>query len=79
MGGGLEGQEKCEPEISNECVDETVVASASTPSDLIIILLVTREDIQRNGEDSFQVLGHPETAGHKAVSGPHIKVLFILF
>ncbi|KAL2840273.1 acyl-CoA dehydrogenase/oxidase [Aspergillus pseudoustus] len=55
------------------CVDETVVSNATSPSDLITILLVTREDIQRNGDESFQVLSHPETAGHKAVSGPHIK------
>ncbi|KAL3462115.1 acyl-CoA dehydrogenase/oxidase [Aspergillus heterothallicus] len=55
------------------CVDEDIVSKATEPKDLIMVLLVTREDIQRNGEESFQVLGHPETAGHKAVSGPHIK------
>ncbi|KAL2810297.1 acyl-CoA dehydrogenase/oxidase [Aspergillus granulosus] len=55
------------------CVNEDVVAKASNPTDLIMVLLVTREDISRNGEESFQVIKHPETAGHKAVSGPHIK------
>ncbi|KAL2793512.1 acyl-CoA dehydrogenase/oxidase [Aspergillus keveii] len=55
------------------CVDKDVVSKATTPSDLIMILLVTREDIQRNGEDSFQVLKHPETVGHKAASGPHLR------
>jgi hypothetical protein len=39
-----------------------------------MILLVTRENIHRNGPDSFQVIKHVETAGHKATSGPHIKV-----
>ncbi|CEL06535.1 hypothetical protein ASPCAL09708 [Aspergillus calidoustus] len=55
------------------CVDEDPVSTASTPSDLIMILLVTREDIRRNGEESFQVLNHPETVGHKAASGPHLR------
>ncbi|PKX93459.1 acyl-CoA dehydrogenase family protein [Aspergillus novofumigatus IBT 16806] len=55
------------------CVDEDEVAQASCPQDLIMILLVTRDDIQRNGPDCFQVLKHVETAGHKATSGPHIK------
>ncbi|KAJ0418825.1 acyl-CoA dehydrogenase/oxidase [Aspergillus carlsbadensis] len=55
------------------CVDKDVVSKATAPSDSIMILLVTREDIRRNGEESFQVLKHPETAGHKAVSGPHIR------
>jgi alkylation response protein AidB-like acyl-CoA dehydrogenase len=55
------------------CVDEDEVAQASCPQNLIMILLVTREDIQRNGPDCFQVLKHVETAGHKATSGPHIK------
>jgi hypothetical protein len=41
-----------------------------------MILLVTREDIRRNGEESFQVLNHPETVGHKAASGPHLRVCF---
>ncbi|GFG20446.1 nitroalkane oxidase [Aspergillus udagawae] len=56
------------------CVDEDVVAQASCPQDLIMILLVTRENIHRNGPDSFQVIKHVETAGHTATSGPHIKV-----
>lgn len=43
-----------------------------------MILLVTRQDIQRNGPDCFQVLKHVETAGHKATSGPHIKVGLVL-
>ena len=38
-----------------------------------MVLMVTKKDIQRNGEESFAVLKHPETLGHTAVSGPHIK------
>ncbi|KAL4864085.1 hypothetical protein BDV12DRAFT_176682 [Aspergillus spectabilis] len=55
------------------CVDGNVVAKASHPRDLILILLVTRADIDRNAPGSFEVLKHIETAGHDAVSGPHIK------
>ncbi|KAL3470103.1 putative acyl-CoA dehydrogenase [Aspergillus californicus] len=55
------------------CVDDDVVARASKPEDLVMVLLLTREDIERNGAESFQVLKHIETAGHEAVSGPHIK------
>ncbi len=38
-----------------------------------MILLVTRDDIVRNGDASFQVLKHQQVAGYTAVSGPHIK------
>ncbi|KAL4994527.1 acyl-CoA dehydrogenase/oxidase [Aspergillus recurvatus] len=55
------------------CVDEDVVKRASHPRDLIMVLLVTRADIERNGRESFRVVKDIETAGHKAVSGPHIK------
>ncbi|PYH89008.1 putative acyl-CoA dehydrogenase [Aspergillus ellipticus CBS 707.79] len=55
------------------CVDEDLAAKASVPSDLVMVLLVTREDIQRNGPESFQVLKHVETTGHTAVSGPHLR------
>lgn len=56
------------------CIDEEGVAQASHPRDLIMILLVTREGIERNERGCFQVLKHVETAGHTAVSGPHLKV-----
>ncbi|KAL2824255.1 acyl-CoA dehydrogenase/oxidase [Aspergillus cavernicola] len=55
------------------CVDEDIVAGASHPRDLILVLLVTRADIDRNGPESFQVLKHIDTVGHTAVSGPHLK------
>ncbi|KAI5865918.1 acyl-CoA dehydrogenase domain-containing protein [Durotheca rogersii] len=43
------------------------------PRDSIMILLVTRADLERNGPDAFQVVGDVETMGHTSVSGPHIK------
>ncbi|KAL5337490.1 acyl-CoA dehydrogenase/oxidase [Aspergillus crustosus] len=54
-------------------VDEDVVAKATHPSDSILVLIVTRADIDRNEPGSFEVLKHVDTAGHIAVSGPHIK------
>ncbi|KAL4771042.1 acyl-CoA dehydrogenase/oxidase [Aspergillus nidulans var. acristatus] len=55
------------------CVNEDIVKRASSPRDVIMVLLVTRDDIERNGPESFRVVKDIETAGHKAVSGPHIK------
>ncbi|KAI0454694.1 acyl-CoA dehydrogenase [Xylaria acuta] len=43
------------------------------PEDGIMILLVTREDLDRNGPGSFEVIRQIETMGHTSVSGPHIK------
>ncbi|KAI1121827.1 acyl-CoA dehydrogenase [Nemania abortiva] len=43
------------------------------PSDSIMILLVTREDLDRNGPGAFEVIRQFETMGHTSVSGPHIK------
>ncbi|KAE8153218.1 putative acyl-CoA dehydrogenase [Aspergillus avenaceus] len=39
----------------------------------VMILLVTREDIAENATTAYKVLSHPETIGHKAVCGPHIR------
>lgn len=50
---------------------------AISPEDSIMILLVTRADIERGGEGSFQVLSHPQVAGHTSVSGPHIRVYLL--
>ncbi|QKX55398.1 uncharacterized protein TRUGW13939_02491 [Talaromyces rugulosus] len=55
------------------CVNEDVVSKSSHPQDLTMVLLVTKADIERSGEGSFEVLKHVETLGHTAVSGPHIK------
>ncbi|KAK0609146.1 Nitroalkane oxidase [Lasiodiplodia hormozganensis] len=54
------------------CTNKETEAKATRPEDLIMVLIVTRADIQRN-PGSFEVLRHPETAGHTAVSGPHIR------
>ncbi|KAI1085080.1 acyl-CoA dehydrogenase domain-containing protein [Whalleya microplaca] len=45
------------------------------PKDSIMIILVTRADLERNGGDKcFQVLGEVSTLGHTASGpGPHIK------
>lgn len=56
------------------CTNKEAEAKATRPEDLIMVLLVTRADIQRN-PGSFEVLRHPETAGHTAVSGPHIRYI----
>lgn len=37
------------------------------------IILVTREDIERNQAGAFSVVSHPDTLGHTAVNGPHIQ------
>ncbi|KAJ9603829.1 hypothetical protein H2200_011350 [Cladophialophora chaetospira] len=37
------------------------------------IIIVTRDDIANNHPSAFQVLSHPQTMGHTAVNGPHIK------
>lgn len=56
------------------CINEDVVTQASHPRDLIMVVIVTRADVDRNPVGCFHVVKHVETAGHVAVSGPHIKV-----
>ncbi|ESZ95480.1 acyl-CoA dehydrogenase domain-containing protein [Sclerotinia borealis F-4128] len=53
------------------CRDTSV--TSDEPADAIMILLVTRADIERNGKGAFKTLKHVPTAGHPACSGPHIK------
>lgn len=43
------------------------------PRDSIMILLVTRADLERNGPGAFEVIREFETMGHTSVSGPHIR------
>ncbi|RYC61364.1 hypothetical protein CHU98_g4840 [Xylaria longipes] len=43
------------------------------PKDSIMIILVTREDLDRNGPGAFKVIRQVESMGHTSVSGPHIK------
>ena len=56
------------------CRDVTTPPAADEdPKDRIMILLVTRADLDRNGAESFKVLRHPQTMGHTSVSGPHVR------
>lgn len=43
------------------------------PRDKVMIVLVTRADLERNGEGSFEVVRHVEMPGHSSVSGPHVR------
>ncbi|TGO46592.1 hypothetical protein BCON_0316g00030 [Botryotinia convoluta] len=53
------------------CRDPSV--TSDDPADAIMILLVSRADIERNEKGAFKTLKHVATAGHPACSGPHIK------
>ncbi|ATZ52098.1 hypothetical protein BCIN_07g06070 [Botrytis cinerea B05.10] len=53
------------------CRDPSV--TSDEPADAIMILLVSRADIERNEKGAFKTLKHVATAGHPACSGPHIK------
>ncbi|TIC95724.1 Nitroalkane oxidase [Colletotrichum higginsianum] len=43
------------------------------PEDSVMIILVTRADLENSGEGSFEVLRHVSTPGHTSVSGPHTR------
>lgn len=43
------------------------------PRDRVMIILVTRADLDRNGPDAFKVLRHISMPGHTPVSGPHVR------
>lgn len=47
--------------------------AAADPRDAVLILLVTRADLARSGPDALTVVRDVATAGHTAVSGPHIR------
>jgi nitroalkane oxidase len=46
---------------------------AADPVDSVMILLLTREVIAVNDASAYQVLEHPEIAGHSSTAGPRIK------
>ncbi|KAJ4413618.1 hypothetical protein N0V82_008440 [Gnomoniopsis sp. IMI 355080] len=48
-------------------------APDSDPKDSVMILLVTRKDIDASPPGAFQVLRHVNTVGLSSTSGPHIK------
>ena len=39
----------------------------------VAIIIVTRADIDANDAAAFRVLSHPQTVGHIAVNGPHVR------
>ncbi|KAK3329235.1 acyl-CoA dehydrogenase/oxidase [Apodospora peruviana] len=45
----------------------------SDPKDHVMIILVTRADLDRNGAGAFEVIRHISTPGHTSVSGPHVR------
>ncbi|OCT52904.1 Nitroalkane oxidase [Cladophialophora carrionii] len=58
-----------------QCVLARVVGSAPAGDvrGQTAIIIVTREDIATNDPGAYQVLYHPESIGHTAVNGPHIR------
>ncbi|KAK0659430.1 putative mitochondrial medium-chain specific acyl-CoA dehydrogenase precursor [Cercophora samala] len=56
------------------CRDVTTpLEEGQDPKDKVMIILVTRADLDRNGEGAFEVLRHVATPGHTSVSGPHVR------
>lgn len=56
------------------CRDVTdPVSQNDDPKDHVMIILVTRADLERNGDGAFEVLRHISTPGHTSVSGPHVR------
>ncbi|KAK4224304.1 acyl-CoA dehydrogenase/oxidase [Podospora fimiseda] len=43
------------------------------PKEKVMIILVTRADLDRSGPDAFSLIRHISMPGHTSVSGPHIK------
>ncbi|KAB5554371.1 acyl-CoA dehydrogenase/oxidase [Coniochaeta sp. 2T2.1] len=43
------------------------------PKDHVMIIIVTRADLDRSGPDAFNVIRHIAMPGHTSVSGPHVK------
>ena len=46
---------------------------SSDPADSIMILLVTRDIVEKNISKAYEVLDHMELPGHSSTAGPHIK------
>lgn len=56
-----------------QCVLCRVEGSAEFVRDQVAIIIVTRDDIAHNETSAYEVLEHPQTVGHTAVNGPHIR------
>ena len=52
---------------------DTIQNPHSEPASNILILLVTRADVEANETAAYTVLSDPELGGHKAVNGPHSR------
>lgn len=46
---------------------------SSDPADAIMILLVTRDVVEKNTQSAYEVLDHIELPGHASTAGPHIR------
>lgn len=56
------------------CRDTTTTpAPGSDPKDAVMILLVTRADLDGNPPGAFETLRHVTTVGFPSISGPHIR------
>lgn len=51
----------------------TPLEERQDPKDKVMIILVTRGDLDRNGDGAFEVVRHVATPGHTSVSGPHVR------
>lgn len=51
----------------------SIADAVADPKDRVMIILVTRADLDRAGPGAFQVLRHIATPGHTSVSGPHVR------
>lgn len=56
-----------------QCVLCRVEGSASDVRGQVAVIIVTRDDIAKNDPQAYEVLYHPQTIGHTAVNGPHIR------
>lgn len=45
----------------------------SNPADAVLILLVTRDVVESNDPNAYQVLTHLELPGHSSTAGPHVR------
>jgi alkylation response protein AidB-like acyl-CoA dehydrogenase len=46
---------------------------SADPENSIMILLVTRDIVDKNLPNAYEVLGHMELPGHSSAAGPHVK------
>jgi alkylation response protein AidB-like acyl-CoA dehydrogenase len=60
--------------VCRDVTDGSAAAAAdSDPKDRVMIILVTRADLDRSGPGAFEVVRHISMPGHTSVSGPHVR------